>query len=253
LAADPPRAGTWHPFGHPVTQVVLDSLAADLVRVESDEAKHLIHSLRLATGDVFVATDGRGGVARLEARALDRRGIDARVLERAHVPPPRLRVWLVADAPGGRGDWLVEKAVELGAHGFVPLAGATSGRIERWRRVARAGLKQSLSAWELVLGIDRPALAEAAERAAGGPQAFRAWVAQPGGEPLLGQALPAQGDLFLVCGPPGGFGAGQREAWEALPGTVRVDLGRLRLRAETAAVVLLAAAALRGAGDPETA
>lgn len=248
-------AADLHPFGQPVTQVVLDSLAPDRVRVEGDDARHLVASLRLAAGGRFVATDGRGGVARLEAAALDRRGIDARVLERAHVPEPVLRIWLAAEAPGGRGDWIVEKAVELGAYGFAPLGGAGGGRIERWRRVARAGLKQSLSAWELALLTDRPALLEASERSARGP--VTAWIADPGGAPLLGQVLPPQGDLFLVCGAPGGFPPGEREAWGALPGAVRVDLGKLRLRAETAAVVLLAAAALKRAQGaspaPETA
>jgi 16S rRNA (uracil1498-N3)-methyltransferase len=253
LAPDPPRAGFRHPFGQPVTQVVLDSLAPDRVRVEGDDARHLAQSLRLAAGDTFVATDGRGGVARLTALALERRGIDARIDARAQVPPPDRRVWLVTDAPGGRGDWLVEKAVELGAHGFAPLGQTSQGRLERWRRVARAGLKQSLSAWELVLLTERPALAEAKARAGAG---FRAWVAEPGGAPVLSEILPPQGDVFLVCGPPGGFGPGDRESWEALEGASRVDLGPLRLRAETAALVLLAAAALprfAGPARPETA
>lgn len=250
MAPDPPRAGFAHPFGQPVTQVVLASLAEDRLRIEGDEARHLAQSLRVRPGDTFVATDGQGAVAVLEALALDRRGIDARVTERAQVPPPALRVWLVADAPGGRGDWLVEKAVELGAHGFVPLGTTTAGRLERWRRVARAGLKQSLSAWELVLGTGRPAIAVAQERSAAAPGLFRAWIAQPGGAPVLALDLPPQGDLFLVCGPPGGFGPGEREDWEALPGARRVDLGPLRLRAETAAIVLLAAAALPRSGAP---
>lgn len=254
MAADPPaghpgRAGFDHPFGQPVTQVVLATLEPERVRVEGDDARHLAQSLRLAAGDSFVATDGQGGVARLEAIALDRRGIDARVIERARVPEPALRTWLVAGPEGGRGDWVVEKAVELGAFGFAPLGTVTRGRLERWKRVARAGLKQSLSAWELAFLTGRPAIDEARERAGGGGAArFAAWVAEPGGAPVLAQALPPQGDLFLVCGPPGGFSAGQREAWEALPGAARVDLGPLRLRAETAAVVLLAAAALRRTG-----
>ena len=225
-----------HPFGQPVTQVVLDSLSEDHLRIEGDDAHHLVHALRLAAGGTFVATDGRGRVARLEAASVDRRGIDARVLERAHVPARAPRLWLVAEAAGGRGDWIVEKAVELGAHAFVPLGEATAGRAARWGRVARAGLKQSLSAWELALPEGR-----ALDLAAG---ARAIWIAHPGGAPVLAQALPAHGDVFLVSGSPSGFAPGEREAWEALPGAVRVDLGDLRLRAETAALALLTVAAL---------
>lgn len=255
-----------YPFGQPVTQVVLDGLDGDLVRVEGDDAKHLIASLRLAEGDAFIATDGRGTVARLEARALDRRGIDARVLERAQVPEPSLRLWLVAEAEGARGDWIVEKAVELGAFGFLPAQPVRPGRLERWRRVARAALKQSLSAHELRIEADRPAREVARERLARAEQTtgpsgvlalpFAVWIAHPeGANPLL-QILPAHGDLFLVCGPPGGFAAPDLADWGVLPGACMVGLGGLRLRAETAAMALLTAAALRmlpPSGGPETA
>jgi len=226
------------PFGQPVTQVVLDSLAPERVRVEGDDSRHLVHSLRLKAGDSFVATDGQGSVARLEALALDRRGVEAQVRERAQVPRAEPRLWLVAAAEGARGDWIVEKAVELGAHAFVPWGEPSAGRTGRFRRVARAGLKQSLSAWELALPQGRP-LDLAREVA---PACL--WIARPGGAPVLEQALPPQGDAFLVCGGPAGFGPGEVAAWEALPGAVPVDLGGLRLRAETAALALLLAASL---------
>ena len=227
-----------HPFGQPVTQVVLDSLAPERVRVEGDDAKHLLSALRLKPGDTFVATDGQGGVARLEALALDRRGIDAVVKQRATIPRREPRLWLVAEAEGARADWIVEKAVELGAHAFLPLGEEAPGRVARFRRVARAGLKQSLSAWELALP-EGPALEQARAAAP-----VRTWIARPGGAPVLEQALPPQGDVFLVSGGPAGFARGELEAWEALPGAVPVDLGGLRLRAETAALALLLAASL---------
>jgi 16S rRNA (uracil1498-N3)-methyltransferase len=209
-----------------------------------------VASLRLAPGDTFVATDGQGTVARLEATALDRRGLDARVLERREMPTPALRLWLVAEADGARGDWIVEKAVELGAFGFCPAGEVRDGRVARWRRVARAALKQSLSAHELKIEADFPALVLADAKAGAAEPAFAAWIAHPeGADPLL-QPLPAQGDLFLVCGPPGGFAAADLAAWEALPGATRVGLGPLRLRAETAALTLLAAASLRSNRAP---
>ena len=242
--------GFAHPFGQPVTQVVLDALTEDVVRVEGDDARHLVSSLRLAPGGTFVATDGRGMVARLEATALDRRGIAARILERAQVPAPALRLWLVAEAEGARGDWIVEKAVELGAFGFCPAGAIRDGRVARWGRLARAALKQSLSAHELRIEADRPALAVAGALAGAPDPAFAAWIAHPDGADPLRQVLPAQGDLFLVCGPPGGFLAPDLAAWEALPGACRVGLGPLRLRAETAALTLLAAASLRANSGP---
>jgi 16S rRNA (uracil1498-N3)-methyltransferase len=222
--------------------------------VGEDDAHHLVKSLRLRAGDTFVATDGRGGVARLEATSVTRQGVDARVLERAQVRPPAPRLWLVADAEGARADWLVEKAVELGAHAFVPVDGAEPRRRERFARLARAALKQSLSAYGLALPAE-PALELARARAAA-RQGFAVWIAQPGGQPLAAQALPAQGDVFLVSGAARGLGPAALAGWEALPGAVRVDLGPYRLRAETAALMLLAfarASALCSGAGRETA
>jgi len=239
-----------HPFGQPVTQVVLDDLGPAHVRIEGDDARHLVRVLRLRVGDTFVATDGRGGVAKLVAEALDRHGIAAVVVERASVPTPALRLWMVADAEGARGDWLVEKAVELGAHAFLPVGETPGGgRAGRWERLARAALKQSLGAHGLALP-ETPALDVARARAAEAARTgtgFAAWIAQPGGGDPVAQALFPQGDLFLVSGGAGGFDPATVAAWEALPGAVRVGLGPSRLRAETAALALLTVARLRSA------
>lgn len=92
-----------------------------------------------------------------------------------HVPwsGPKLElVTACGSLKGGRSDWLIEKATELGAFSVIPLLTAnspqlggsaaaqktksrpkggsqTSGRLGRWRRVATAGMKQSLRTHEL--------------------------------------------------------------------------------------------------------
>jgi 16S rRNA (uracil1498-N3)-methyltransferase len=206
-----------------------------------------VKSLRLRAGDAFVATDGEGAVARLVVDELDRRGLDARVAERVHVPPPSLRLWLAAEAEGARADWLIEKSVELGAWAFCPLGAPEAGRRARWERVARAALKQSLGAWALRFPEAPGALAVARGGAFEG-----AWLALPGGRDPLAESLPAQGDWLLVSGPPRGFDPDTEAAWAALPGAVPVDLGPRRLRAETAALALLVAARLRARPAWET-
>lgn len=217
------------------------------MRIEGDEARHLTKSLRLVPGDACVATDGDGTVARLLLTAVDRHGLDADVIERAQVDPPPFRLWLAAEAEGSRADWLVEKAVELGAWGFCPLGVPESGRLERWRRLARAALKQSLGAWSLRFAADRPALETAGSGVfAGG------WLGDPSGADPLAEVLPAQGDWLLISGPPGGLDEDQERAVRALPGMRAVSLGSRRLRAETAALALLVAAALRARPTWET-
>ncbi len=241
-------ARTRHPFGAPSTQVVVASLADDVLRLEADEAKHLAKSLRLQPGESFVATDGAGTLARLVAEAIDRRGITARVLERARVEPPALRLWLCAEAEGSRADWLVEKAVELGAWAYCPLVPPDPGRRARWDRLARAALKQSLGAWALRL----PAAGMSALDQVGAGAFAGAWLGLPGGADPLTQTLPAQGDWLLVSGPPEGFSPAHESAWRGLPGAQPIDLGPLRLRAETAALALLVTARLGSRAAWET-
>ena len=218
----------------------MSALDGDALRLEGDEAKHLVKSLRLRAGDAFVATDGRGTVARLVAEAIDRRGIDARVAARARVEPPALRLWLCAEAEGSRADWIVEKAAELGAWAFCPREDPGAGQRARWERLATAALKQSLGAWTLQV----PPHVAPLERARAGGFAWIG-VALPGGVDPLAQALPAHGEGLLVSGPPGGFPAAEEAAWRALPGAVALDLGPRRLRAETAALALLVSATVR--------
>jgi 16S rRNA (uracil1498-N3)-methyltransferase len=249
-APGPPARGPdyAHPFGQPVTQAVVDSLDGETVVLEGDEAKHLVKSLRLRPGETFVATDGAGSLARVALERTERGRVEGRVLERAQIAPPRLRVWLAADADGSRADWLVEKAAELGAWGFLPLAAAEPGRRARWSRLARAGLNVSRGGRAHRLDGERPAL-----DAARGVRWAGAWGGEPRGADPLVQLLAAEGDWLVVSGPPSGFDPAARAAWAGLPGAVPVHLGSRRLRAETAALALLVVAALRSATAPETA
>lgn len=92
-----------------------------------------------------------------------------------HIPwsGPRLELVVACGGlKGGRSDWLIEKATELGAFSIIPLLTANSaqlgggaaaqksksrvkddhpqsGRLARWQRVATAGMKQSLRTHEL--------------------------------------------------------------------------------------------------------
>src|SRR5262249_44231513 len=156
---------------------VVEDLTPNSLRLTGPEARHLQRSLRLRPGEKFVATDGRGGVARLEVVAADRRGILAEVRERVSLVPPSPRFWLAGEAQGARSDWLVEKAAELGAWALVPLGSVGPGRPERWRRLSRAALKQSLGAYSMRIETG-PAEDLARERPFAG-----IWLADPAGEP----------------------------------------------------------------------
>lgn len=201
-----------------------------------DVAHRLAGVLRLRPGDIVQVFDGRGRerVARVEA--LTRRSVTLALLaDLPALPEPPVPATLVCAFPrGNRGDWIVEKATELGVARLVPLATGRAvlrpgdGRIERWRRIAIEAAEQCGRATVPAIG--------------GEPRAdARVLVAHPGASPsirsALAGALPPAVALFV--GPEGGWDASELAALLERGGTA-VSLGPRTLRVETAAIVATA-------------
>ena len=224
--------------------------------LEPGEAGHA-KTLRLRPGAEVELCDGRGGVQPAEILEA-RRG---RTLVRASGPVmrmpwrgPRFRVAAaLGSLQGGRAEFLVEKAAELGAAAVVPLLTARSdtvraGRVERLRRVALSASKQSLRAHHLevtepvsVAEMAGVIQGEAAEVGAGAPAGGLALLAAQGAPPLAsysGALRSAAAPTFLLVGPEGDFTDEEVEHF-AEAGALPVGLGDLRLRVETAAIALL--------------
>jgi 16S rRNA (uracil1498-N3)-methyltransferase len=86
-----------------------------------------VRSLRVREGDTVEVCDGQGLVVQAAITTVDRPGSRAWAQPTTavtHVPPGSPN-WVVAVActtlKGGRADWLVEKATELGAGELIPL------------------------------------------------------------------------------------------------------------------------------------
>ena len=226
-------------------QLVVPSLESERLRLDATARRHLRQSIRARPGDRLPATDGRGGRGELEILAWAESGVEVRTRLLAREDPPSRRLWLATRAADSRFDWLVEKAVELGAWGLLPLAApAAKGagrqdRRRRWQRLATAAVEQCGRAWLPVLEAPRPL----AEILSAEPPTFTSvTLADPEGgaaAEALGVRLP--GDHLLLVGPPEGLSAAEHRALEGAPHFGRVGLGPLRLRSETAALALLAA------------
>lgn len=164
-APAPPR------FYAPLSPPFLPAGAAT-VALPPEEARHALRVLRLKPGDTVELCDGAGRVARGEvaaaqpgkgqggwavtvalvepaaAAAAGASSAAAPLLPPQPLPPPG-RTWdlVVAAAclslKGGRDDWLVEKAAELGAAAVLPLATERSplrpGDLENWSLGAGLG------------------------------------------------------------------------------------------------------------------
>lgn len=225
---------------------------------DAEAAHHLRDVLRARAGDAVRLTDGAGRAREAAVAALSRREVlvepRGSVLE---APPPAPAVTLFqCVAKPARMDWLLEKAVELGAARVVPVLSArTVARLrpgetpDRWRRILDAALLQCGGFW-------RTELAPAVEWA-GAMAAMRAFR-DAGGALLAGSLAPGArplGETVLALrarpeGPPAAWGwlvgpegdFAPEELAEALAaGAAPVTLGRRVLRVETAALQGLAA------------
>lgn len=212
-------------------------------------AHHAVRVLRLRDGAQIVLFDGRGGEY---PATLHTEGKDAWALLGAHNPREAElagRVVLVQGLPASdKMDWVVEKAVELGACRVSPIAAQRSvlqlsgarleKRLAHWARVAQAASEQC--GRNRVMAVDAPT-------------DLRTWLEQPcdgvrllchpEAVPSLPEALAGHTGLeqvSLLVGPEGGWSDDELEL-AAHHNVLAVRYGPRVLRTETAGLALIAA------------
>ena len=219
------------------------------VALTREQAHYLFGVMRLMQGDALSLFNGRDGEWRAEVAEAGKRGgtLVCAVQTAPQGAPPDL--WLVfAPIKKARTDFIVEKAVEMGAARIIPVLTdfTNSERIRRDRLQAHAleaaeqcGISYVPEVAELVR-LDRLLAGWAADRAlyfcdealAGeGASSWEKYAGGPGAEP------PASA---ILIGPEGGFSEAERTRLAALPFTRPIALGPRILRADTAAVAALA-------------
>jgi len=217
------------------------------------QSTHLVTVLRRSCGDVIrVFTEGgEEFIARLTKA--DPKGAEVEILRLVRVQRSEGAALHLAFAPppAQRGDFVVEKATELGVNGLHPLiservqsfqAEATGKRIERWRRKAIEAAKQCGRTHLPAISHPMPlphVLATLPEglRLIGDVRAdgHGIWDA-------LNKLEHVPTSVTLIVGPPGGFTRNELKASQDA-GCQPVSLGRNTLRVETAAIAMLAVAA----------
>ncbi len=224
---------------------------AERIRLTPADCHHVTDVLRAGVGAMVAVCDGLGGEARGEIEEMGPGGVVVRVRERRRRATADWRLTLVQAVPKGeRMEWIIQKAVELGAWSVVPVmtdrgvvrleGGRAAQRVERWQRIATEAAKQCRTAWitrvEPVVSLRRwletagrpDTLVIGSLEAEARP--FRAVCADLRGRPAGGAAL--------LIGPEGDFSPDEFQQARAA-GAWPVTFGRRVLRVETAAVYAL--------------
>jgi len=210
---------------------------------------HHMHVLRLPAGESITLFNGEGGeyTATLTVLEKKRASVEVKTFSPREVELPYSVTIAQALPEGSKIDWIIEKAVELGAASLQPIAAQrcvvrlsadrAARKLEHWRGIIAAAAEQS----------GRNRLLQIFE-----PVDFHDWIGQqnlhvrimlsPRAEQSLSDWArhhPPQA-VALLIGPEGGF-SDQEEHAAATHGVLPLSIGPRVLRTETAALTALAA------------
>lgn len=218
------------------------------VQLPAAAAHHAGRVLRLGIGDGVILFNGHG-LAWLARLTEVGRSVSARIeAVSAGAAEPALRITLVqALASGDKMDWVVQKAVELGAHAIQPVAAKRSVvRLSGERAVKRVQHLQevAVSACEQCgrnqVPVVLPLLDLAQYLARPGVDNEQRFLLSPLSQQRLREMPPPTAPVSLLIGPEGGFDSDE-EAAAQRAGFTPLLFGPRILRTETAGLATLAA------------
>jgi len=219
--------------------------AGEMVALERSQSNYLGNVLRLSAGGTILVFNGRDG--EWQAAISGRKRPDGLTIVAQTRPQDRLPdlAYVFAPLKHARLDYMVQKAVEMGASSLQPV-------LTRFTQVTRVnGERMRANVIEAAEQCGILSLADVAE-----PVALDRYLAGREGQRLLvfcdEAAAPANPLLALhgapavlngvdiLIGPEGGFAEEERAILLRQPQILRLSLGPRILRADTAAVAALA-------------
>jgi 16S rRNA (uracil1498-N3)-methyltransferase len=220
-------------------------LAADAAFDASPEQSHYLSNvLRMADGAELLVFNGRDGewLARVVTKSKKAVRLEAVEQTRPQTPASDL-VYCFAPLKVGRLDYLVQKAVEMGAGVLQPV-------VTQHTQLAKVGIERlQANAIEAAEQCGILAIPEARDAKkftallAGWDTERRLIFCDESAEtnnPLAALQAIRETKLGLLVGPEGGFSEDERRQLHALPFVTAIPLGPRILRADTAAVAALA-------------
>lgn len=225
------------------------------VELTRDQANYLLNVLRLRDGEPLHAFNGRQGEWLARVSATGRRDAALSIGEIVRVQEPSCDLhYLFAPLKHARLDYMVQKAVEMGASRLRPvLTRRTQAARVNTERMRANVIEAAEQCGVLTLAdVDEPMKFETMiaqwpqdrllvfcdeDAAPGDPVAALRNARQEQAPARQEQARPA---LAVIVGPEGGFDPAERRMLQSLKGALAISLGPRILRADTAAVAALA-------------
>jgi 16S rRNA (uracil1498-N3)-methyltransferase len=222
--------------------------AGQAVALTADQGHYLFAVMRLGAGDLVLLFNGRDGEWRAEVASPAKRGGTLACLAQTaplQMPPD---LWLLfAPIKKARTDFIVEKAVEMGAARILPV----QTRFTNAERIRQDKLQaHAIEAAEQCGATFVPEVTDLQQL----DRLLSTWPADRrlmwGDEGRAGETtalpdMPRGQPWAILIGPEGGFAEPEKTRLRALSQIVPVSLGPRILRADTAAVAALALWQLR--------
>ena len=216
------------------------------IGLDRAQANYLLNVLRLRDGEAALVFNGQDGEWRAEIAVEGRKSADLVCTERVREQTPRADlVYAFAPLKHARLDYMVQKAVEMGAGVLQPVltqrTQTSRVNLDRMRSNAIEAAEQCG-----ILTIPGVREEESLERFINGLDKGRLIIFCDENAPLANpvEALAKLGNnqagLVVIVGPEGGFTDQERALVAAHERCVCVSLGPRILRADTAAVAALA-------------
>ncbi len=208
-----------------------------LLELSEEETRHAVRVLRLNMGDIIGVIDGRGVSAKAEIIEISKRSCSFRILEKSTEEAPILPKIAIAPTKNiDRFEWFLEKAVEIGVSEICPILCSNSERrvlkLDRCEKILLAAMKQSQRNW--LPKLHELTSVETFIQSAKTPLL----LAHCREAQKVGLSNELQTDSWIMIGPEGDFTLEEIEV-TLQKGATQIDLGKSRLRTETAGIFAL--------------
>ena len=218
-----------------------------LVALDAKQANYLINVLRLSAGNEVLVFNGVDGEWRASLRSIGRRHwqVEAAERTRSQPSPPDLHL-LFAPLKQARHDYMIEKAVEMGVGRLRPVT-TRHGQVSRLNRdrMEATAIEAAEQCGILTLPtidelVPLDSLMDGWSAREDGRRIVFCDEAESPADSVAALSALSPGPLAVLVGPEGGFAADERAMLHAARFVTAISLGPRILRADTAAVAVLA-------------